>query len=204
MALVDFFAREFRDHDYELGRRNCQKFLREYFALPRDIAEKTLTAGISTNYIFTNGGPAEYYPVIPILKGTDVNDEQGAGNKWPQYSPKHYGILEQNVRNRAEALVAKTLPLSWFGSRTALLVIILLVLLIIAGEFIKGAYCCRIFLATGLSNLYILIFQAVLLLVLAFIGALRLACWRIKCKIVTYSLKTIVKSMKSWGIDANV
>ncbi len=114
VALVDFFAREFREHDYELGRRNCQKFLREYFALPRDIAEKTLTAGISTNYIFTNGGPAEYYPVIPILKGTDVNDEQGAGNKWPQYSPKHYGILEQNVRNRAEALVAKTLPLSWF------------------------------------------------------------------------------------------
>jgi hypothetical protein len=29
-----FVARSFRDHDFQLGRRNCQRFLRETFALP--------------------------------------------------------------------------------------------------------------------------------------------------------------------------
>ncbi|MEF3366039.1 patatin-like phospholipase family protein [Methylocystis sp. 9N] len=31
-----FFARQFRDHDFQLGRRNCQAFLRRYFALPQE------------------------------------------------------------------------------------------------------------------------------------------------------------------------
>ena len=31
-----FVARVFRDHDYQLGRRNCQKFLSETFALPAE------------------------------------------------------------------------------------------------------------------------------------------------------------------------
>jgi hypothetical protein len=33
-AFGGFFARAFRAHDYALGRRNCQKFLRDSFVLP--------------------------------------------------------------------------------------------------------------------------------------------------------------------------
>jgi hypothetical protein len=33
-AFGGFFAKEFRRHDYQLGRRNCQQFLRVHFALP--------------------------------------------------------------------------------------------------------------------------------------------------------------------------
>lgn len=33
-AFGGFFAKEFRGHDYQLGRRNCQQFLRMHFALP--------------------------------------------------------------------------------------------------------------------------------------------------------------------------
>src|ERR1700761_7931865 len=33
-AFGGFFEREFRAHDYALGRRNCQKFLRDHFILP--------------------------------------------------------------------------------------------------------------------------------------------------------------------------
>jgi predicted acylesterase/phospholipase RssA len=35
-AFGGFFCRGFRAHDYELGRRNCQKFLQDWFALPQD------------------------------------------------------------------------------------------------------------------------------------------------------------------------
>jgi predicted acylesterase/phospholipase RssA len=35
-AFGGFFERKFRAHDYALGRRNCQKFLRDSFVLPAD------------------------------------------------------------------------------------------------------------------------------------------------------------------------
>ena len=35
-AFGGFFAKEFRDHDYQLGRRNCQWFLRQHFGVPLD------------------------------------------------------------------------------------------------------------------------------------------------------------------------
>jgi hypothetical protein len=37
-AFGGFFERTFRAHDYALGRRNCQKFLRDYFVLPANNA----------------------------------------------------------------------------------------------------------------------------------------------------------------------
>lgn len=37
-AFIGFFAREFRDHDYQLGRLNAQKFLYDRFVLPADNA----------------------------------------------------------------------------------------------------------------------------------------------------------------------
>ena len=33
-AFGGFLAKEFRDHDYQLGRRNCQRFLQQHFGLP--------------------------------------------------------------------------------------------------------------------------------------------------------------------------
>jgi hypothetical protein len=35
-----FFSREFREHDFQLGRKNCQSFLRNYFCIPLSKAGK--------------------------------------------------------------------------------------------------------------------------------------------------------------------
>ncbi|MBV9267818.1 MAG: patatin-like phospholipase family protein [Acidobacteriaceae bacterium] len=35
-AFGGFLAKEFRDHDYQLGRRNCQQFLKMHFGVPID------------------------------------------------------------------------------------------------------------------------------------------------------------------------
>jgi Patatin-like phospholipase len=43
-AFGGFFEREFRAHDYALGRRNCQKFLKDSFVLPAD--NPTIKAGL--------------------------------------------------------------------------------------------------------------------------------------------------------------
>lgn len=45
-AFGGFFERGFRAHDYQLGRRNCQKFLSDWFRLSAD--NPIVTAGLST------------------------------------------------------------------------------------------------------------------------------------------------------------
>jgi hypothetical protein len=48
-AFGGFFEREFRAHDYALGRRNCQKFLRDHFVLPED--NVVIQSGIPENQL---------------------------------------------------------------------------------------------------------------------------------------------------------
>jgi hypothetical protein len=46
-AFGGFFARGFRAHDYELGRRNCQKFLLDHFVFPAEnVVMKEALAGM--------------------------------------------------------------------------------------------------------------------------------------------------------------
>jgi Patatin-like phospholipase len=47
-AFGGFFEKEFRAHDYALGRRNCQKFLRDHFVLPED--NTVIKSGIQENH----------------------------------------------------------------------------------------------------------------------------------------------------------
>jgi len=44
-AFGGFFERSFRAHDYQLGRRNCQKFLRDHFRL--SVANPIIASGLS-------------------------------------------------------------------------------------------------------------------------------------------------------------
>ena len=66
--------RKFRDHDYQLGRRNCQKFLMDTFVLPE--VNVTITAGVTKRpeaqeefrKKFAILEDSKYwYPVIPLM-----------------------------------------------------------------------------------------------------------------------------------------
>jgi hypothetical protein len=74
-----FLAREFRNHDYQLGRRNCQWFLKRYFGLPMDNVVITEYAPSSPGgrtrltkqfgMQLPDGSPG--LPLIPILGNLD-------------------------------------------------------------------------------------------------------------------------------------
>lgn len=79
-AFGGFMERSFRAHDFLLGRRNCQKFLKSYFRLPMDNpiiaagqrAARTYAAEIQRR--FGCGAPAgvtapnaAWTPVIPLM-----------------------------------------------------------------------------------------------------------------------------------------
>ena len=62
-AFGGFIAREFREDDYQLGRRNCQQFLRKHFVLP---AGNPIVAGDGPDYHFTEDGK-EWMPIVPLM-----------------------------------------------------------------------------------------------------------------------------------------
>jgi hypothetical protein len=74
-AFGGFVERKFRDHDYQLGRRNCQKFLMDVFVLPEDNATvqpdaaKTPEALAAVRKFGFQEGGRYWYPIIPLMPG---------------------------------------------------------------------------------------------------------------------------------------
>jgi len=67
-----FFSKEFRKHDFLLGRRNCQYFLRKYFSVARDAGNPILEYGYEdvndmAKYAVDLGGK-EFIPLIPDMR----------------------------------------------------------------------------------------------------------------------------------------
>ena len=101
-------SRAFRDHDYQLGRRNCQQFLRKHFALP---------AGAKKNPLFDAWEPARkerfrvrkddgewYLPIIPLLGSADKEVEPLT---WPSYSEREFQTLAEQVEARLDAIAQR-------------------------------------------------------------------------------------------------
>lgn len=75
-AFGAFVSLVFREHDYQLGRRNCQKFLTSYFGLPWNnvvLRQYTLSQQTKDRLDSTYGFPAEgnpqvrLCPLVPVL-----------------------------------------------------------------------------------------------------------------------------------------
>jgi len=73
-AFGGFIDEKFRDRDYQLGRRNCQQFLRAHFILPEN--NVTIAAGVSKNPEILDSFRQAYgqmidgkwwYGVIPLM-----------------------------------------------------------------------------------------------------------------------------------------
>jgi hypothetical protein len=195
-----FLAEEFREHDYQLGRRNCQRFLDRYFAFTLAEAEEKQWE-IKKEYIFSQSGK-DYYPIIPIVKNTDVALLQGEKNIWPTYSRKRANDLKAGLTVRVRSVMRRVLPFGWVGAKWVIWVLIALTLLIIAGEFVKVAMLGTepYILINGLKNNYILILQVILLVALAGISVLRLGKWAIERKIVNNAYAMFLRQVKDWGI----
>lgn len=71
-----FFSKQFRKHDFYLGRRNCQKFLQQHFTVPQESNNRILAFGYEglSNWDCTIGNK-KYFPLIPDLRveGDEIN-----------------------------------------------------------------------------------------------------------------------------------
>jgi hypothetical protein len=104
-----FVARSFRDHDFQLGRRNCQRFLQETFALPpankiiaswpADVDKSKFTA------IQTEEEP-ETYRIIPLFGTAKAEVVLPA---WPRISQIRFDILQARIAGRFDAVAPRLL-----------------------------------------------------------------------------------------------
>jgi hypothetical protein len=218
-----FLAQEFRAHDYQLGRRNAQRFLSTYFRITEQEAKDRGWA-IAENYVFEQSikevlreekkdddgnliniqleqtKQVRFYPIIPVLKDSAVAYEQGAQNPWPIYSRKRKLDLEKNLAIRVRALSNTFLPLGWLHSKWVMMAIALSIVLIMAGEFVKAGGRLP-WAAQGFSNNYILLLQAILLIVIAGLVVLKIARGWIDKTLIKKTKDIFISQVKQWGIE---
>ena len=127
-----FLNKEFRVHDYFLGRYNCKIFLRDYFTIP--------AKAIGTNPIFKDGyanadktrfksTQNDSYQIIPIfedeIKFPDI--KFSSGTNWPTLKEKDIDRFEGGLKNRFQTIVLNladfgwlTKSLLWIGAKVIL------------------------------------------------------------------------------------
>jgi hypothetical protein len=95
-----FLDVEYRRHDYFLGRRNCQQFLREHFTLP---AENKIFDGWSSSlkarYVDKDGD----LPIIPLVGNMVAELHQPA---WPvdRYPQSRLNELQERIEHRLKVV----------------------------------------------------------------------------------------------------
>lgn len=116
-AFGGFLYKGFREHDYELGRRNCQQFLRKHFVLPYD--ETIMT---NNNPIHQNWEPSAinkykevdqdsfFLPIIPdVQRSLDRANDPSLIPKpvLPEYPIQKLKELETLLEVRIKAIIDK-------------------------------------------------------------------------------------------------
>ena len=109
-----FLSKNFREHDFILGQRNCQKFLMTSFALP--VYNKIVQqwpAAVRTDPAFVaetadavgppNPGPP-HYCIIPLLGDAKQPIELPP---WPQMSQNDFDTLQDRIKQRLDAVAKK-------------------------------------------------------------------------------------------------
>jgi len=111
-----FLARGFRDHDFQLGRRNCQRFLEATFALPAEnkiigrwqpgVVRKKFEALLSEEDEDRAKATETTYSVIPLLGSAA---ETVALPKWPRISQADFKTLMDRIAQRFDCIAPAAL-----------------------------------------------------------------------------------------------
>lgn len=122
-----FLAQRFREHDYQLGRRNCQWFLQQYFALPGVGAGKNALFDRWTDRARENhrvvirrkGQPPESTELLPIIPLFGTARDVIPRPPWPRLTRAEFHALRPQLERRldflAERLIGQNVS-GWFAS----------------------------------------------------------------------------------------
>ncbi len=94
-----FVAEAFRAHDFQLGRRNCQKFLRGTFALPasNELFRNWPAAAFGADFQSTDeeaGETEKFYCLIPLFGAAA---SEAAEPDWPRIGKKDLDAMQNKI-----------------------------------------------------------------------------------------------------------
>ena len=134
-GFAGFLDKSFRNHDYHLGRQNCQSFLRYYFGVPEPEIAARLTdcpnveafERFSFNEIQAERKSPRLFPIIPDMRvlhaATNKYDKENYGIdaqlKYPDYpyisqkdfQKRYKSLLKNRIESVSNALVSNF----WFS-----------------------------------------------------------------------------------------
>jgi patatin-like phospholipase len=103
-----FLSRAFREHDFILGQRNCQKFLRAHFALPNNseiIQQWPQAARDNPDFAApVRPGETPHYCIIPLIGKAKV---EVASPPWPQLSQDEFDAVQVRIAQRLDKVAQK-------------------------------------------------------------------------------------------------
>ncbi len=134
-GFAGFLDKSFRQHDYQLGRQNCQSFLRYYFGVPQPDIEARLTEypqyQAFDRFSFSENRNERYslklFPIIPDMRvlhaSTNKYDVERFGidaelkyPEWPSISQKDFEKRYKSLlKNRIEAVTNALVDNFWFS-----------------------------------------------------------------------------------------
>jgi hypothetical protein len=103
-----FVASDFRDHDFQLGRRNCQKFLKDAFALPEENPNglgSWLRHAEQISGLAAKGPKGEDYCAIIPLFGTARAEV--VLRAWPQIDTDRLDCITRRIEQRFDVVAPK-------------------------------------------------------------------------------------------------
>ncbi|MBG1271920.1 patatin-like phospholipase family protein [Nostoc sp. WHI] len=107
-AFGGFLSQDFRHHDYILGRRNCQRFLKKYFVLSAsNPLFNSWSKALKTNpqlQVEKEGDQDIFLPIIPLFGS--ATKEINLPN-WPKYQKENFKSLEKQIQERVQAIVPR-------------------------------------------------------------------------------------------------
>ncbi len=92
-----FLSQSFRDHDFQLGRRNCQKFLRDGLDLGPDNVSRPAVARRQTSITHRRprrSADRQRRAEVPLLP-------------WPRMSEEEWQVLQLHLERRLKAVLQK-------------------------------------------------------------------------------------------------
>ncbi len=100
-GFAGFIDRDFRLHDFMLGRANCQRFLSRHFRLPTN---HPLFADWTAAQRAGFGASSGTLPVVPLIGRGECDIPMPA---WPRLPPERLGTLSRQLRRRVGAVVPR-------------------------------------------------------------------------------------------------
>ncbi|MBI2736529.1 MAG: patatin-like phospholipase family protein [Rhodospirillales bacterium] len=110
-----FLDESFRAHDYQLGRRNCQKFLKNVFSVVEDHSfVKNWPLGVRERFRFPDRSGKYYCPIIPLV-GTAALEVPIP--VWPRIDEARLAEIERRIKQRTGYVLITPAKGEWWWWR---------------------------------------------------------------------------------------